>query len=186
MTARCPLFTPGTRINATMFAMGGTLYERGGTYLHRDGLDANDANGCIVQEYSYIQLDCEDGERRIHNRCITPMDTPNHPAWPSMLKTHDIARLPKVYRDDLYLHDRSWLSMYPDAHFIWVIREHGTHIVSRDWHHGALKFETVANQFTYDGPQWYYAWNGVELIPMDKDHAKDFLDNLDHKYWMAQ
>lgn len=176
MTVHCPLFVPGDRIVATL---NGDEYP--GTYLHRLGMDDKDANGTREPEYSVVKLDIDPPilqvQRNFHNASIRPLDTTNHPAWKEMMAISKLLEIPTSYRDDLYIHDREWLTIYPDTQFVWVLRPLGTNCVGRFNNQNNMQLRYVTNTFSNDGMR-LFMWNGHKLTECNIDEAHMFLGSL--------
>lgn len=70
---------------------------------------------------------------------------------------------PKAFQNDLYLHDRSILDTHPGESFLWILREHGTHLFP-------LNAESPG-QATYARTVIRY-WSGEDRLNIIPDKAE--------------
>jgi len=54
------------------------------------------------------------------------------PRMGAMLDLAHDHRWPEAYTDDLYLHDRNQLAKWSGLDVIWILRDHGTHLIVLD------------------------------------------------------
>jgi len=55
---------------------------------------------------------------------------PTEAVYDAMLAEATRVGLPKTFLTDLTVHDRRFVATHPDASFVWMLYQHGTHIVT--------------------------------------------------------
>lgn len=97
----------------------------------------------------------------------------NHPAFVAIKALSE--SVVKHYTSDIDIHDKQKIAEYPNSNFLFLYRETGSHLVifgdgidenKADFAEHLLKMNTH-----------YAYWDGSKLSELDKDSAKDVIEN---------
>lgn len=98
-------------------------------------------------------------------------------------------RMPRLYSNDLYKHDRSILRKWKPRSFVWVVRENGTHLYPLDEGGKPLDargIKTLVTSVEYHAKaegQKIYLVKGTDLKPLTPNRALDLVHGMK---WAAQ